>query len=216
MKIRLAAIALAAATSLAAIALPSTAGAQLYFAPGYVASSSPTTVRFVAVATTTSNFIDQASRMAIDLSPSPRVRGFAREAINEENRTHNVMAAWADVAQPLLSGRSVYAPGVIVGAPLVPLGIAVNTGIAATGERLVATTDGTAVTADEAAMLNQLSGLRGRDFDGAYLRQQIDAHQRLIAAYETYATAGDDPALRSMARAEIPRLQSDLRRLNAF
>jgi predicted outer membrane protein len=215
MKIRLAALSLAAATSVAAIALPSAATAQIYFAPGYTASASPTTVRFVAVSTTTSNFIDQGSRMAIDLSPNPGIRGFARQAVNEENRTHNAMTAWADVAQPMLSGRSVYATGV-VGAPLVPLGFVVNTGLAAVGERVVATSDGTAVTADQAAMLNQLSALRGRDFDGAYLRQQIDAHQRLIAAYQTYATTGDDPALQAMARAEIPRLQSDLRRLNSF
>jgi putative membrane protein len=63
-------------------------------------------------------------------------------------------------------------------------------------------------------MLSLLSNLRGRDFDGAYLRQQIDAHQRLIAAYQTYATSGDDAALQSMAKAEIPRLRRDLSRLN--
>jgi hypothetical protein len=212
---RIAAFSLAAATAMATVALPSLASAQIYFAPGYVASAAPATVRFVALATTTSNFIDASSRMALDASPSMGIRTFARHSIIEENRAHNTMTAWADVAQPMLSGRSAYVPG-LVGGPLVPLAIAVNTGLAATGERVVATNDGTAVTADQAAMLNQLSGLRGRDFDGAYLRQQIDAHQRLIAAYQTYATSGDDPALRSMATAEIPRLQSDLRRLNMF
>lgn len=213
MTARIAAISLAAATAFAAVAVPSIANAQLYLAPGDVTSASPATVRFIAVATTTSNFIDQSSRLAIDLSPSSGIRGFARQAIIEENRTHNTMTAWADVAQPMLSGRSAYVPGAVIGTPLA---IAVNSGLAVTGERILPTSDGTAVTADEFAMLNQLSNLRGRDLDGAYLRQQIDAHQRLIGAYQTYATSGDDAALRSMARAEIPRLQSDLRRLNSF
>jgi putative membrane protein len=213
MKIRIAAIMLATATSVAAVGLPSIATAQTYLAPGYAASASPATVRFIAVATTTSNFIDQSSRLAIEVSPTLGIRGFARQAIIEENRTHNTLTAWADVAQPMLSGRSAYTPGVVVGTPLA---IAVNSGLAVLGERILPTTDGTAVTGDQFAMLNQLSNLRGRDFDGAYLRQQIDAHQRLAAAYQTYATSGDDAALRSMARAEIPRLQADLRRLNAL
>jgi putative membrane protein len=213
---RIAAISIAAATAFAATALPSIASAQAYLAPGYVTSASPATVRFIALATTTSNFIDQTSRLAIDLSPNPGIRTFARQTINEENRTHNVMTAWADVAQPMLSGRSAYVPGAVIGAPFSPLGLAVNSGIAVSGERIVPTSDGTAVTGEQFTMLNQLSNLRGRDFDGAYLRQQIDAHQRLLAAYQTYATGGDDPALQSMARAEIPRLQSDLRRLGSF
>jgi predicted outer membrane protein len=214
MRARIAAISLAAATAIGTVALASPASAQVYLAPGYAAPASPATVRFIALATTTSNFIDQTSRLAINLSPSPGIRGFARQAIIEENRTHNTMTAWADVAQPLLSGRSAYTPGVMVGAPFSPLALAVNSGLTASGERIVPTSDGTAVTGDQFAMLNQLSNLRGRDFDGAYLRQQIDAHQRLIAAYQTYATSGEDAALQSMARAEIPRLRRDLSRLN--
>jgi predicted outer membrane protein len=212
MTARIAAISLAA-SAFAAVALPSLTSAQVYPAPTYAASASPATIRFIAVATTTSNFIDQSSRLAIDMSPTLAIRSFARQAIIDENRTHNTMTAWADVAEPMLSGRSAYSPGVVAGTPL---GFAVNSGLAATGDRILPTTDGTAVTADQFAMLNQLSNLRGRDFDGAYLRQQIDAHQRLVAAYQTYATSGDDSALRRMARAEIPRLQSDLRRLNAL
>jgi putative membrane protein len=214
MRARIAAISLAAATAIAAVALPSAASAQIYLAAGYAASASPATVRFIALATTTSNFNDQTSRVAINLSPSPGIRGFARQAIIEENRTHNTMTGWADVAQPLLSGRSAYTPDVMVGAPFSPLALAVNSGLTASGERIVPTSDGTAVTGDQFAMLSQLSNLRGRDFDGAYLRQQIDAHQRLMAAYQTYATSGDDAALQSMAKAEIPRLRRDLSRLN--
>jgi hypothetical protein len=105
MRARFAAISLAAATSIASVALPLVAGAQTYPAPDYAASVAPATIRFIALATTTSNFIDQASRLAIELSPRPAIRGFARQAIIEENRTHNTMTAWADIAQPLLSGR---------------------------------------------------------------------------------------------------------------
>jgi putative membrane protein len=213
MTARIAAISLAAATALAAAGLPSVANAQVYPAPGYVASASPATVRFIAVSTTTSNFIDQSSRLAIDMSSSQGIRDFARQAIIEENRTHNTMTAWSDVAEPMLSGRSAYSPGIVAGTPLA---VAVNSGIALTGDRIVPTSDGTAVTGDQFAMLNQLSNLRGRDFDGAYLRQQIDAHQRLLGAYQTYAANGDDAALQRMARAEIPRLQADLRRLNSL
>jgi predicted outer membrane protein len=214
MKARIAAMSVAAATAIAIVALPAVARAQIYLAPDYAASASPATVRFIALATTTSNFIDQTSRLAINVSPRPGIRGFARQAIVEENRTHNMMTAWAEVAQPLLSGRSAYTPGVTAGAPFSPLALAVNSGLTASGERIVPTSDGTAVTGDQFAMLSQLSNLRGRDFDGAYLRQQIDAHQRLIAAYQTYATSGDDAALQSIARAEIPRLRRDLSRLN--
>ncbi|MEA2832240.1 MAG: hypothetical protein QOG66_442 [Methylobacteriaceae bacterium] len=216
MKARIAAISLAAATAIAIVALPAATRAQIYLAPDYAASASPTTVRFIALATTTSNFIDQTSRLAMNVSSRPGIRGFARQAIVEENRTHNMMTAWAEVAQPLLSGRSAYTPGVTAGAPFSPLALAVNSGLTASGERIVPASDGTAVTGDQFAMLSQLSNLRGRDFDRAYLRQQIDAHQRLIAAYQTYATSGDDAALQSMAKAEIPRLRRDLSRLNTL
>jgi putative membrane protein len=40
------------------------------------------------------------------------------------------------------------------------------------------------------AKLDKLKGLSGNQFDKEYVRMQIDAHQKAVALFESYAAAG--------------------------
>jgi putative membrane protein len=44
-------------------------------------------------------------------------------------------------------------------------------------------------------LLSGLQGLRGRDFDKTYARQQELAHAQAVAVVESFAAAGSDPNL---------------------
>lgn len=67
-----------------------------------------------------------------------------------------------------------------------------------------------AMSADQAAMLSALQGLRGVPFDQAYARQQVLAHRQALAVEQSYAVAGDDPNLRPLALSAVPLIQHHL------
>jgi predicted outer membrane protein len=161
--------------------------------PVYVSEDSapPQTSTFVSLATLTSKFIETADRLALARSRNPRIRRFAQESIRKENRTSNTMTDLADLDHALSTGRS-------AGGPIV----------------LVAGGDGTVSVSS--AMLKELTSLSRREFNVAYLRHQITAHQHLLVAYRAYAQNGNDVDMRSMATGEVPRLQHELYRLKAI
>lgn len=61
-----------------------------------------------------------------------------------------------------------------------------------------------------AAMVAELTPLRGRAFDLAYARIQTEVLEQAISLHEAYAGGGADPQLRAFARATLPRLQQQL------
>ena len=67
-----------------------------------------------------------------------------------------------------------------------------------------------AVGADQSRMLNALQGLTGREFDRAYMKQQVLAHEQALAVQQTYAAGGKDPNLRSAAQTAVPQIQHHL------
>jgi putative membrane protein len=67
-----------------------------------------------------------------------------------------------------------------------------------------------AMSGDQAAMLSALQSQRGADFDKAYARQQVLAHQQALAVEQSYASAGKDAHLRQAARAALPIIQHHL------
>lgn len=55
------------------------------------------------------------------------------------------------------------------------------------------------MTAEQQANMTKLQGLSGTDFDKEYARQQVDAHQKALAALKGYASGGDSPPLKDFA-----------------
>lgn len=59
-------------------------------------------------------------------------------------------------------------------------------------------------------MLEQLQGMKGKDFDALYLDIQAQAHVEAVALFRTYAGAGDDLSLVGFARETLPSLETHL------
>ena len=67
-----------------------------------------------------------------------------------------------------------------------------------------------------AAMIAQLRQASGDSFDGLYLRQQMQAHQKAWALHKGYATDGTDPALRQVASSAVPIIEKHLQHLKSM
>ncbi len=67
-----------------------------------------------------------------------------------------------------------------------------------------------AMSSDQAAMVSAIQSLRGADFDKAYARQQVLAHNQALAVEQSYASAGKDANLRRAAQAAVPVIQHHL------
>jgi putative membrane protein len=60
------------------------------------------------------------------------------------------------------------------------------------------------------ANLDKLKNLSGNQFDKEYARMQIDAHQKAVALFESYAAAGENDKLKEWANATLPTLKEHL------
>jgi putative membrane protein len=60
------------------------------------------------------------------------------------------------------------------------------------------------------ANLDKLKGLSDNQFDKEYVRMQIDAHQKAVALFESYATAGENDDLKKWAGDTLPTLKEHL------
>ena len=66
-------------------------------------------------------------------------------------------------------------------------------------------------TADQDAQLAQLQTLTGIDFDRAYMRANVDAHQQAVALAQDEASKGTDVPGQMLASQLLPALQQHLR-----
>ena len=53
----------------------------------------------------------------------------------------------------------------------------------------------TALDAEHQKMLDALKATQGKQFDQAYDRMQVEAHEQAVALFEAYARDGDNPDL---------------------
>lgn len=60
------------------------------------------------------------------------------------------------------------------------------------------------------ASINELQTASAADFDTLYIGQQIPAHQAALDLHQSYATGGDQPALRTSAKAAVPIVKQHL------
>jgi len=72
------------------------------------------------------------------------------------------------------------------------------------------------ISSDQAALLGALQSLRGRNFDVAYVRQQVIAHSGALAVEQLYAGSGDDPAVRQAAAAATQIIAAHLAIVDAL
>ena len=68
----------------------------------------------------------------------------------------------------------------------------------------------TALDPDHQKKLDDLKAKSGRDFDSAYDRMQVQAHQEAVALFEQYAREGENPNLKAWAAKTLPHLKEHL------
>jgi putative membrane protein len=64
---------------------------------------------------------------------------------------------------------------------------------------------------DAQAAAGKLTGLKGADFDRAYMQQMVDDHQKAVSLFEVESKNGTDPALKNFAADTLPTLQDHLK-----
>jgi putative membrane protein len=62
------------------------------------------------------------------------------------------------------------------------------------------------------AMVTALQGKTGADFDKAYIADQVQAHQEAATLLGDYGKSGDDPRLKSWAKATLPAVNKHLKK----
>jgi putative membrane protein len=70
--------------------------------------------------------------------------------------------------------------------------------------------------ADQSAMLAQLQGASGPDFDRLYLQQQRMAHQDALALHQGYARDGGNGVLKGVAAQTVPIIERHLSMLQGL
>ena len=63
-------------------------------------------------------------------------------------------------------------------------------------------------TADQQAVLSQLQGVSGAAFDTQWISAELTAHLKNIQLTQTELAQGSDPAVKKVAEAALPKLQS--------
>ena len=66
---------------------------------------------------------------------------------------------------------------------------------------------------DQLSMITELQNLSGAEFDRAYVKQQLQAHQQALALVSTYAKSGDTAPIRAVAQEATPVVQMHLNML---
>ncbi|KAB0264088.1 DUF4142 domain-containing protein [Microvirga brassicacearum] len=204
-------------------------------APAFAQSMDSATFR--QMASQADAFEIAASRLALDRSQNPRVRTYAQNMISSHSQTSQALNG----GQPLYSASGEWlgttAGGTLAGAGIGalvggPVGAAVGAGVGATAGTVAGAATARDVQAtgsvsapmrmgvpldpQKTAMLNELAGSTGRQFDQRYGRYQLAAHEEALNLYRSYAQSGSDPALVTYAQSVIPHLEqhlADARRL---
>ena len=63
---------------------------------------------------------------------------------------------------------------------------------------------------DQMQMISELSAMSGRQFDRAYLDQQLQAHEQTLELMNAYASTGEVPSLKAAAQMTVPIVQSHI------
>jgi putative membrane protein len=86
----------------------------------------------------------------------------------------------------------------------------------AAGAAMPAITPDATLTDDQQGKLADLGKLSGKDFDKAYVDQQIDAHKAALSLMQVYGDKGDVPTLKTAAGDIQPKVQAHLDAIRAI
>ena len=64
-----------------------------------------------------------------------------------------------------------------------------------------------ALDANYQAMIDQLSGLQGADFDKAYMKAMVDTHEKAVKRFTSMANSGENSDVRTWASTLLPTLR---------
>lgn len=199
-----------------AMAITRTAVAQT--APGAIPAQ-----QYFAMASKGGMFLEETARTAFEKTQDPRLKKFSRAEVVEQvnlsdklNRTAGSrMGPMAGATPGGLVGGLVAAPFAVAGAAVGVAGSAVGAAGSAFG------LNGQPMTSDaqKAQMISQLQSMPpGPQFDATFVQASLMGHQEAYEIHGSYAQAGDDPALRRVARGALPLIRlhiSQLQRIQA-
>jgi predicted outer membrane protein len=175
--------------------------------------------QYFAMASRGGTFLEEAARLGFEKTQDPRLRRFARAEVMEQVQLAANLQRNTDIATAAVPSAPSAAGGALVGAgvgALVagPVGAVVGGAVGAGSSTAVGA--GAAATSDaqKAAILGQLQTLpQGPQFDALFVQAQLMGHQEALAVHGGYAQAGDDPALRRVARNALPLIRLHIAQL---
>ena len=202
--------------------------------------ASQLTDAFFANAKPNVDFLDKTSRLALERSPSRRVKAYAQDVAARETIVANsLVAVWQSTTPAGASAALGMQASEADRDPLEPLGkVAGN--LAGSVTRLVdgSLLTGRSVALDVPALVSPaavspaatlasrpllpsqqadyetLKTLKSQRFDSFYKLTQRNALRQLVAVYRDYASDGDDPALKSLSMLQLDKTNDLIRRLN--
>lgn len=161
-------------------------------------AASPITNALVANVRSNIDFLDQSSALAAERSKSDAILAFARSEQGDAVQTAQALSGAlngqttavgsADDAGALMTGRSVAIDGPTAGP-----------GQAANGRAPLGRQD-----------IYGLAKMSGKNFNDTFWFKQLDALSQLRADYQAYIDDGDDTALVSLAKRELPKVEARL------
>jgi putative membrane protein len=161
-----------------------------------------TTAEFLRLAAMSDRYETASGRLAGEKSQNARVKEFALMLVRDHSQTtqqlqtlmQQVPGMGAGAATPLPQGRE-------------------TTGNAESG-RITNAQGGPqheGLDQQHTALLQQLQGVSGAEFDRLFLSQQVTMHQQAVDLFGNYSRSGDNPQLKQFATQTLPHLQEHLR-----
>lgn len=163
--------------------------AAFSFATAPASAASLMTDAFLTNANQNIDFLDRSSRLALDNSENGKVKSFAHDEARDQTLTANAIDDWitADLgAQGVKTGRSV----------------AIDASASPETKKIAAMSP--TVGQED---IDNLEGLKGKDFDSIYRDRQATALAQLQDLYTAYAAHGDDPKLVAISKRELPKIK---------
>jgi predicted outer membrane protein len=157
-------------------------------------SPSEQMTRFLGTAIPGTNYIASASRMATAHAQNSKLRKIALDLAKDQTSVANSLAAWVNVSGPVVTRKNPYAA-------------AGGGATRVTAPRLLP---------DQVSLLQQLSQLRGQNFDSLYVSSVKETLAQLQTLFRDFGEGGGDAGLRAIAKWELPKLEETISALNAM
>lgn len=162
---------------------------------------------FMRLASMSDRFEVASSRLAQQKSQNAQIKQFAEHMVRDHTKTtqelqqliQQVPGSGAGAGTPLPNGRE-------------------SQGTAQSGQ--ITNAQGgpqhEGLDQQHAALLQQLQGANGAEFDRLYARQQVMSHQQAVDLFGNYSRSGDNPLLKQWAAKTLPDLQEHLKLAQAL